>query len=67
MKWKALHFLLVCFNENIEKPAVDRRSTNTSDFIISEKVNGIVEENTNSLKTLVNMLIIDSKKHTKKS
>ena len=34
----------------ILKPVVDKCSTNTIAYIISEKVNGIVKVNTNSLK-----------------
>ena len=44
----------------IWKPALDSRSTNKRAFIISEKVNGIVKANTNSLKNTT--LIIDSGK-----
>ena len=47
-KW-VQDFLPVCVNENF-KPFVDRWSTNTIAFTISEKVNGIIKVSINSFK-----------------
>ena len=52
---KSLAFPLICVNENFE-------NYNARAFMIFEKVNGIVNINTNA----VNMLIIDGEKQQQK-
>ena len=49
-----------------KQPVADIRSTNLRAFLIFRKVNGIVKANSNSVKTLLNMFIIDSKEKQQK-
>ena len=48
--WKALHFLLVCFNENFKNQSFIDVQLIQQLSIISKKVHGIVKTNPNPLK-----------------